>query len=355
MGDPNSGQVPSGDAVDRPAARERWRRRHPLVFWGAWLAVGALVSVAVVLFTPITDGSLDANPQPAESYAEAMSRAQELLAADGDEIDPRCRSRVIDQGGRTERAVVLLHGYTNCPQQFEAIAEAYAAQGYSVVVPRLPGHGYADRLTNALSDVTPASIVATGDLAVDIAAGLGQEVSVVGLSGGGTLAAWLAQHRDEVTSAALVAPLVIPKVVPERLVAPVARLGRFTPDIYLWWDGERREKLASPPYAYPRYSLRSLGAFLAVGRAAIHAEETRGEPLDRLVVVLNENDAAVNNRGIQEAADAVPAVLTVEYDFPASLGYRHDLVDPEGENAERLVDIYPVLAELLGLEPIEIG
>ncbi len=325
------------------------------MFWGTWLAVAALVSAGVLLFTPVTDGALDANPRPTTGYAEAMSRAEELLGADRADVDERCRSRVVDQGRRTDRAVVLLHGYTNCPQQFDAVAQAYAAQGYSVVVPRLPSHGLADRLTTALSDVTPAEIVATGDFAVDIAAGLGQEVSVVGLSGGGTLAAWLGQHRDEVTEAALIAPLVIPKVVPERLVGPVARLGRFTPDIYLWWDGDQRENLASPPYAYPRYSLRSLGAFLAVGRAALQAEDSREEPLDRLVVVLNENDSAVNNRGVIEAADAIPAILTIEYDFPSGLGYRHDLVDPEGENAERLGDIYPVLAELLELEKLTVG
>ena len=37
------------------------------------------------------------------------------------------------------------------------------------------------------------------------------------------------------------------------------------------------------------------------------------------------------------------------YAFPAADGYRHDVVDPEGENAENLDEIYPVLGPLIGL------
>ena len=146
--------------------------------------------------------------------------------------------------------MVLLHGYTNCPQQWERIALAYAAQGVSVVVPRLPG-GEADRLTRALSDLTPEALAATANQALDVAAGLGEQVHVVGASAGGTLAAWLATNRDEVERLTLIAPLAVPKPLPEVAVWPVARAVRLAPDAYVWWDGQQRERLATPPYAYP--------------------------------------------------------------------------------------------------------
>lgn len=329
-------------------SRRRWATRAAL------FALVLAVVLVGLLFTPVLDATIGVKRDPADSYEQAMEQAQALLAADGPEIDERCRSQVFDSGRRTDRAVVLLHGYTNCPAQFDVIARAYAEAGYSVVVPRLPGHGESDRLTGTLSAITPAAIVDTGDAAVDIATGLGESVTVVGLSGGGTLAGWLAIERDEVDEAILLAPLVVPKVLPEFAVGPVARAFRFAPDVYLWWDGALKDQLASPPYAYPRYSLRSLGAFLAVGRS-VQADRGRSSDLQSLVVVSNENDLAVSNAGVDRLADAVQGETTdrVDHVFAEDLGYRHDLVDPEGENATDLAEIYAVLGPLLGLADLD--
>lgn len=324
------------------------------------LLVLAALILAVVLFTPVLDRAIEVDAAPAGSYEEAMMLVDDLRAADGPEVNPLCRSEVFDRGERTQKSVVLLHGYTNCPQQFSAIAQAYADAGYSVVVPRLPGHGEADRLTTALSDIDPAVVTDIGDRAVDIAAGLGEEVTVVGLSGGGTLAGWLASERDEVTEAVLIAPLVVPKAIPEFAVAPVARASRFIPDVYLWWDSQRKETLDDPPYAYPRFSLRSLGTFLAIGRDTQATEPARQTPLERLVVVVNENDTAVSNAGVYDVERQLEQLLPldvegvdrIDYVFAADAGYRHDVIDPQGENADNLDQIYPTLGPLLGLDDL---
>jgi len=325
------------------------------------IVVVCLVTFVMLVFTPFFDRTITSTPDPTTTYTEAAASASEVAAAEGDEINDLCRSVVIDSGERVDRSVVLLHGFTNCPQQYSAFARAYADAGYNVVIPRLPGHGEADRLTTAPSDVGPDDLVAAADEAVDIAAGLGRDVTVVGLSGGGTLASWLAYQRDEVTEAVIVAPLVAPQAVPDFLAAPFARLSRFIPDIYLWWDGDLKEELATPPYAYPRYSLRSLGSFLAVARAAEVQDSQRSTELQRLVVVTNENDAAVSNRGVSDIEQQLEHVLSVDYDanaevnyvFPAEDGYKHDLIDPEGENADVLAEIYAELGPLLGLDSLE--
>jgi carboxylesterase len=335
---------------DEPTTRRHGRR---VVAWTALGIVGLEAAVVLVLgFTPLLDDDLESSPQPATDYAAAMARADGLLGADGggDDIDPRYRAQVLTQGEWAARSVVLLHGYTNCPQQFSVMARAYADAGYNVVVARIPEHGKADRMTRALSDLEPGALTALADEAVDIAAGLGERVTVVGLSGGGTLAAWLAAERDDVAEAVLMAPLMVPKVLPEFTVGPVARLGSVLPDIYLWWDGALKDQLASPPHAYPRYSLHSLGAILAVGRRAQGGID-RTTDLERLVVVTNENDAAVSNAAVGRIADRLGrrAQERVDHIFTEDLGYKHDIVDPQGENAADLPAIYATLGPLLGL------
>jgi carboxylesterase len=329
----------------------RPHRGRRIVAWTALGIVGLLAATVVILgFTPLLDDDLESRPDPATDYASAMARADVLLAADGDDIDPRCRSQVLTQGQRTDRAVVLLHGYTNCPQQFAVMAQAYADAGYNVVVARIPEHGKADRLTDALSDLEPGELAALGDQAVDIAAGLGDRVTVVGLSGGGTMAGWLAGERDDVAEAVLMAPLMVPKVLPEFLVGPVARIGSVLPDLFLWWDGSLKEQLATPPYAYPRYSVHSLGAFLALGRRA-QGDIDRTTDLERLVVVTNDNDGAVKNAAIDRLGLRLAdrATEDVTHVFSKDLGYKHDIIDPLGENAAELPAIYATLGPLLGL------
>ena len=328
------------------ADKEPRRRRR----WPWYAAAGLVVLLAIVGWTPVLDADLSGDPDPTTDYAQAIAGAEALRALDGDDVAERCRSRIIDHGAPTEHAVVLLHGYTNCPAQFDLFAQAYASDGVSVVVPRLPAHGKADRLTDELSDLTPGQLTATTDAAVDIAAGLGDNVTVVGLSGGGTAAAWAAATRDDVDEAVLIAPLVVPKILPRWLVDPVARFSRFTPDVHLWWDSDQKDALDDPPYAYPRYSVRSLGAFLGMGHA-ISEELDRSRPLDLIVVITNDADNAVNNAGVLTVGSVLEDVAVERFDhrFTADLGYGHDLVDPEGENAADIDEIYATLAEVIDL------
>ncbi len=338
---------PTADDTDAPASTGRGKK---VALISAIVGLVLIGLIGVFAFTPLLDGDLSSHPQGAPTTSQAAPLKSRLLAKDGPDINPMCTSIVIDSGRKEARSVVLLHGFTSCPAQWATVAKAYAAQGYNVVVPRLPGHGYSDRLTNAPSDVSPQQLADTTDEAIDLAAALGDRVSVVGLSAGGSLAAWAAAHRNDVAEADVIAPLMLPKVLPEFGVAPVSRITRYIPDFYLWWDGAQKEKLATPPYAYPRYSLRALGAFLALGRNA-QRDVTRTTPLQRLLVITNENDGAVSNTPLNGFEDAMrPVTKQIDvYEFPSSEQIKHDIITIDGENAADIKAIYAKLASLLNL------
>ncbi len=100
----------------------------------------------------------------------------------------------------------MLHGFTGNPQSMRGLAMALADAGLTVEMPLLPGHGteMADMLPTRWQDWSGAAEAAYADLAAR-----SDGVAVVGLSMGGTLSAWLAQHHPEIAGLALVNPLLM--------------------------------------------------------------------------------------------------------------------------------------------------
>jgi carboxylesterase len=96
--------------------------------------------------------------------------------------------------GGPEGALVL-HGFNGCPQSMRGLAEAFAAAGFTVELPRLPGHGtdVSDMIATSWSDWSRAAERAYDDLASRC-----ERVVVCGLSMGATLTAWLATRHPEI-------------------------------------------------------------------------------------------------------------------------------------------------------------
>lgn len=103
--------------------------------------------------------------------------------------------------------VLVLHGFTGNPQSMRSLAEAIAAAGLAVELPLLPGHGtdMSDLIDKRWSDWSEAAENALVDLEKRY-----ESVVVVGLSMGGTLTCWLAEHHREVRAIAVVNPMVDP-------------------------------------------------------------------------------------------------------------------------------------------------
>lgn len=103
--------------------------------------------------------------------------------------------------------VLVLHGFTGSPQTMRPVADALVDAGFSVELPRLPGHGthVEEMLQTAFDDWSSHVEAVYADVAARV-----DRVVVVGLSMGGTLAAWLASRHPEIVGVVFVNPLVAP-------------------------------------------------------------------------------------------------------------------------------------------------
>ena len=242
--------------------RHTMRRR---IKW--WLPVtvvaAALLLSGAWLLRPLPLDDLVSSPNPARSYDEAMERWQRTQAREAElPLHDGGRTIVLTHGYQTDRVFVLLHGLTNAPRQFRELGEELFATGANVVIPRLAHHGLADRMTDAHAALTAQDLMNYAQYGVDLAQGLGRKVTVVGLSISGISAAWLAQNRDDIDEAFLLAPLFSPAVVPDPLTPAITAALARLPNKMVWWDPRLRENLPGPPYNYPRFPTHALGEAL---------------------------------------------------------------------------------------------
>jgi carboxylesterase len=312
------------------------------------LFVGLLLALAFAfLASPLPTRDLVSHPRPARSYDEALRLVDSLRAADTPAIAPDCGTELLTHGGRTAHVVVLLHGLTNCPAQFDSLARIAYARGANVLVPRLPHHGFADHMTEELALVEARELCAFTDRSLDAAAGLGDTVTVAGLSIGGVMTAWAGQERADVDRVVVIAPMIgWARARGPWRTTMLTRAGNLLPNAFVWWDDRRKQDLPGPRHVYPRFSTRSVAATMLLG-AAVRADAARRAPAARsLVMVTVGGDIAADNSAAVALAGAWRAHGAQEvlaYEFPVSLHLNHDVVDPEQVGGNPALT-YPVLA-----------
>lgn len=287
-------------------------------------------------------------PRSKPSYDEAITSIRSTIARDA--ADPTLAvtalPRLYEHGKRVRNSVLLFHGFTNCPQQFDELARQFYNRGCNVFVPRIPRHGLKDRLTTTLADLTGAELVDCTLDAYHVVSGLGERVSALGLSLGGSMALWLAQAMP-IDLAVPIAPFLTP-IGFSRGVASVAMHALYAiPSIYWWWDP--RVKAGSlPVYAYPGFPTHALAEVTFFGDAIFNYAPSR-KPLARsCVLVTNSHESAINNsvpRNLlsiwnSRGADYSEVVLT-------NLGEpRHDIIDPTTFPQSRTL-VYPKLEQIV--------
>jgi len=287
---------------------------------------------------------------PARDFNEATTRFAALAVRDGPEISSAGRSRFFAHGARTQRAIVFIHGFTNCPQQWVSFAKSLHAEGNTIVIPRLPGHGYFDRATSAPAHVTAAEILETVNDAVDVACGAAERVTVVGLSIGGTIGPRVALARDDVAHTIALVPFFAIKRFDEAATRRLTGVLGTLPNAFVPWDpfGDGSQ---IPSYGYPKFSTRTLARCLTIAGDVGDIALSRA-PAGLTTFVCNAKEPACENAVSllvserMERARSGSTHAIVWSDLPAN----HDIIDPTNPKA-RIDLVYPRLREMIVAGP----
>ncbi|HKG95801.1 MAG TPA: alpha/beta fold hydrolase [Gemmatimonadaceae bacterium] len=263
-------------------------------------------------------------PQSPASYARAVATIARRQAADDSVAVPGARSILLTDGAPTARAIVLLHGLTDSPRQFETLAYRLHADGNNVFVPRFPRHGLRGGDAGSLAALTASELRGFADSVASEAAGLGDSVIVAGLSMGGTAAAWIAQWR-EVRRAVLIAPALEPGRVPSILDRPLVGLADRLPELT-----RREPRDSARPDRELGFSTRATAEILELGASVLREAAHAAPRTQRIVLLVNANDRTVR----ESAAEALArdwarhgAAVSV-FELADSLRLPHNIVDP---------------------------
>ncbi len=282
-----------------------------------------------------------------DPYEAGIEIAASLEALDGPNVNPVCRTRVYVHGHRTERSLVLLHGFTNCPQQFDELGKSFYEQGWNVLIPRYPRHGYSNRLTTSIAELRSEMLIALANRSAEAGARLGDRLAVAGLSLGGVLAGYLAQTREGIDRAVLIAPMFGLRPIPGWGLAGIALLAQALPNFYIWWDAKRKDQI-TPAHGYPRFSTKAYAALFETGSALQKAARKSAPNSRRIDVITNAAEPRLDNRFTYQlvASWQRHGANVGTYEFPESDHLPHDLIDPANpqQNTEL---VYPVVMKTI--------
>lgn len=283
------------------------------------------------------------------SFADAVSLVARRQAADDSVVVAGGRSLLLTHGARTPRVFVLLHGFTDLPEQFAVIGQHLFAAGDNVYIPRLPRHGARRAPMRSLGRISAEELARFGDSCVTIASGLGDSIIVVGLSAGGAIAGSVAQSHAEVRRAVLIAPAIAAGLISDDaghgLVVVASRLPEIT-RTNAPIDTTRSDYVQG-------ITTHGLAQVLRLGQAVREASAAREPAARNMSFLLNEADHTVSEQAAMNLAQnwsAHGARVSIRR-FPASLALPHNVMETDARGGNVSL-VYPVVEALArGLTP----
>jgi carboxylesterase len=217
--------------------------------------------------------------------------------------------------------VLVVHGFTGNPGTMRPLADALVEAGFTVEMPRLPGHGTTieDMATTTWADWSGAAEAAYEDLA-----GRSRSVVVAGLSMGGTLTAWLAGRHPEIAGIVCINPAVAPREpeVKEMVTLMLAAGETVSPGI--------GSDIADPDAHESAYEGTPLACALSLFEALDELQPTLGAITCPLLLLTSTEDHVVEPASSDHLAASVSGPVervTLERSYHvATLDYDKELI-----------------------------
>lgn len=198
-----------------------------------------------------------------------------------------CRSQFLLHEAPTSKVCLFFHGFTAAPYQFLPMGRVLYQAGYNVVIPRMPGHGEAgdwNRDNPPPLPTDPDTYQQFGLEWLQKAQTLGDRVVVGGLSGGGTLAAWLAFERaQEIDRAMLFAPYLSSS---NKVVDLFVKIFNT---YFEWIDDTSPDQVIG----YKGFKMEALRVYLDMGKEILHRSENADSA--PMFIVSTEADKATSD------------------------------------------------------------
>lgn len=305
--------------------------------WFYKLAAGATIAALCALVWPPLVRRRRLN-RVAGFAADLLGRFDRL---DGLGLYLPARPRYFPGGDGADHAVLLIHGFSSSPGQYEAIYPALEQAGIPYYAPLLTGFGRTD--LHGLKTIRPDDWRLDAATAYELLAERYDRVSVVGHSMGALLSVWLSARRP-------VEQLILsdPYFVAPPEDRKWARLYRAPYVGYLlrWWapiygkeptpDRPWGTDIADPEAAEKAFHFPALTAESAIALWDLKDEVDIAEARCQGLTVLY---------GVHDKSADVPALLKQMDD--KGLGHRTVVYDRSGHNALQDYDRHEVAAEVV--------
>jgi pimeloyl-ACP methyl ester carboxylesterase len=180
------------------------------------------------------------------------------------------------------------------------------------------------------------------DSIVDVARGLGDSVIVVGMSAGGTVAAWIAQWRAEVHRVVLIAPALGAGLLSEDQGRELVDIASIIPNITRTTKPD-----TTRPDMVQGTTSRGLAEVLSLGHRVRDQSNQFRVRVKEIAFLLNARDHTVSERASLELAQRWfdhGARVTV-YKFPPSARLPHNVMEANGRGGNTEM-VYPVVMAL---------
>ena len=207
----------------------------------------------------------------------------------------------------------------------------------------MPYHGLASHDVSELKALRAEDLRDYADEAIDLASGLGDQITAIGISGGGAVTTWIAQHRPDVVRILALSPFYGVPEVPPMLNTFLMNLASRVPNVTLQNPEEPQRD-----WVYRGEATRGVAEFMRLGRSVFAAAEDGAPAVQEIHFITTAVDDTADNDYTAELAQiwADANVEVSSFDFDASEDIPHNSVDPAADPAKKAL-VYAKILEML--------